>query len=91
VIYFSPGPLDHAMGKGYVKAHRGHYYNAIYTKRIKTVPLIVEVLGGIGPHVIRQLKVLARRARGPTAIGSYGVWRHAWEHAVVLHAPHQGH
>jgi hypothetical protein len=62
------GAFDHATGRGWVAEHRGHYYDAIHVKRIKTVPFIVENYGGIAPRGLRQCKLLARRAKGPNAV-----------------------
>ena len=44
------GPLNHHTGKGYVAEVRGDYYDALFVKRSRVIPFIVEAMGGITPH-----------------------------------------
>ena len=63
----SDGPLVHATNTGWVKKKRGHYYDALFVKKNKVVPFIVEAMGGITPHAMAHLRYLARRATGAGA------------------------
>ena len=61
------GPFDHATGKGWVKGQKGQYDDAIFRKKNRVVPFIVESTGGITPHAFAYLCALARRAAGKNA------------------------
>ena len=62
------GPFDHTTGKGWVKGVRGHYYDALYVKRSRVVPVIVEATGGVTRHARAHIGYLARRSSGRGAI-----------------------
>ena len=57
----------HKTGKGYVEAHVGTYHDALFAKKTRVVPLIVETTGGIAPHALAHIGHLARRAKGRAA------------------------
>ena len=54
----SDGPFNHKTGRGWVKAQRGHYFDAL-RKRSRVIPVIIETTGGISPHT-RAHRSLAR-------------------------------
>jgi len=58
-------PFDHSTGRGWMKAVRGHYHDALYVKKNSVVPLITESSGGIAPHGYAHLKMLARSSHLP--------------------------
>ena len=49
--------------KGWVAERRGDYHDALFNKRSKVVPFIIECYGGIAPHSRSALRRLARRAK----------------------------
>jgi len=59
--------MSHATGKGYVAKHIGTYYDALFVKKTRVIPLIVETTGGIAPHALAHIGHLARRATGKAA------------------------
>ncbi len=61
------GAFDHSTGHGWVKGSDGHYKDAIFVKRSRVVPFIVEAYGGIAPHSLAHGNHLARRAKGKYA------------------------
>ena len=63
----SDGPLDHKTGRGWVKFKRGHYHDALYVKKNRVVPFIIEATGGVTPHAMAHMRYLARRASGKGA------------------------
>ena len=85
------GPLNHHTGKGYVAEVRGDYYDALFVKRSRVIPFIVEATGGITPHALAHVTYLARRARGKTARDStrYGTsrtsTRNFYVHLSLIH------
>ena len=44
------GSFDHKTGRGWVKAVKGDYFDAIVRKGSRVVPMIIETTGGIAPH-----------------------------------------
>ena len=58
------GPLNHWTGKGWVKEHKGDYYDAIHVKHLLVVLMLVETFGGIAPCLCQALGAFARRAHG---------------------------
>ena len=81
-------PFDHTTGKGYVAPHKGHYYSALYDKRLKVVMLLVETLGGIAPAARAHISKLARRSegRGATDRTKYGGTRISTKSFYVHHS-----
>ena len=77
----------HKLGKGYVAAVDGQYYDAIHVKKIRVVPMIIEAQGGITPHAIAHIGYLARRAKGRGARDStnYGKSRTSTKSFFVHH------
>jgi hypothetical protein len=57
------GSFDHKTGRGWVKAVKGDYFDAIVRKGSRVVPMIIETTGGIAPHSRAVVARLARRAR----------------------------
>ena len=49
----SQGPLVHATGKGWVKEHKGQYYDALHVKNGIVKICLVESQGGIAPPTKR--------------------------------------
>ena len=86
------GPLNHHTGKGYVAEVRGDYYDALFVKRSRVIPFIVEATGGITPHALAHVTYLARRARGKTARDStrYGTSRTSTRNFYVHHTQRIG-
>ena len=58
-------PFDHWTGEGWMKSVRGHYYDAIHVKGNRVIPFITSPSGGIAPHGLAHLKMLARASRLP--------------------------
>ena len=58
------GPFNHETGHGWVQAVKGSYYDAIVTKRLRVIPMIVEAQGGVTRHALAHMSHLARRAKG---------------------------
>jgi hypothetical protein len=56
------GPFNHATGRGYVEAKKGHYDDGIKKKNNMVVAVVVESFGGIGTRAQRAFKFAARRA-----------------------------
>ena len=81
------GPFKHATGKGWVKAAKGSYDDALFIKRAKVVPMIIEVFGGVTPHSVAQVYTLSRRARASGARDStkYGTSRSSTKNFFVHH------
>ena len=71
------GPLSHATGKGWVKAKKGHYEDAIVRKRTRVCAMLVEALGGIERAGRKQIGVLSERTKGRNAVDrtKYGTAR----------------
>ena len=59
--------MNHATGKGWVNAQRGDYHDALYVKKNKVLPFIVEATGGVTPHAMAHMRFLARRTKGKGA------------------------
>ena len=68
------GPFNHRTGKGWVKAHKGHYHDALVCKRHRVRLLLVESTGALGPGTRDALWTLRQRttARGSTDRTKYG-------------------
>tara|TARA_B110001452_G_scaffold139703_1_gene116099 strand:- start:63 stop:725 length:663 start_codon:yes stop_codon:yes gene_type:complete len=64
--------FDHKTGKGYVAAHVGTYHDALFKKKTRVVPFIVETTGGISPHALAHVGYLAQRAKGRAALSRDG-------------------
>ena len=60
------GAFNHSTGRGWVKAVKGQYADAL-KKRTHVVPCIIEVFGGMSPHFRAHLRLLAGRSKGPGA------------------------
>ena len=60
----SQGPLVHATGKGWVKEHKGQYYDALHVKNGIVKICLVESQGGIAPPTKYQENHLQLRQRG---------------------------
>lgn len=60
-------PFNHKTNKGRVDAREGSYHDALFNKKTRVIPLIVETTGGITPHALAHIGHLARRAKGRTA------------------------
>ena len=58
-------PFDHWTGEGWTKSVRGDYYDAIHVKGNRVIPFITSPSGGIAPHGLAHLKMLARASRLP--------------------------
>ena len=61
------GAFNHKTGRGYVEAAKGAYHDAIFVKKTRVIPMIVESFGGIVPHARAHAGYLASRARGKGA------------------------
>ena len=59
--------FSHATGLGTIKEHRGHYWDALYKKKVVVIPMIVETFGGISPHSINYISRLSKRTKGARA------------------------
>jgi glycerol-3-phosphate dehydrogenase (NAD+) len=69
-------PFDHSTGKGYVRAKKGDYYDALFVKGGTVIPLIVETFGGVTAHARRAIKLLVKRAEVKKRDGTvYGTSR----------------
>ena len=64
----SQGPLVHATGKGWVKEHKGQYYDALHVKNGIVKICLVESQGGIAPPTKRIIFNSPKRsaARAPS-------------------------
>ncbi|EOD16984.1 Hypothetical protein EMIHUDRAFT_124143, partial [Emiliania huxleyi CCMP1516] len=56
----SQGPLVHATGKGWVKEHKGQYYDALHVKNGIVKICLVESQGGIAPPTKRIIHNFAK-------------------------------
>ena len=81
------GPLNHNSGRGWVQEQRGDYYDALWVKGSRVIPMIFETYGGIAPHSLAYVKHLAKRAKGKGARDStrYGTSRTATRSFFVHH------
>ena len=62
--------------KGWVAAKKGQYHDALFVKRNRVVPMIIETLGGITPHARRAVRHLEHRVRAKARDGTkYGTSR----------------
>ena len=60
----SDGPLDHGTGRGWVRARRGHYHDAVHVKRSATEIILHETLGGgFSPPAVARMRRQARAAK----------------------------
>jgi hypothetical protein len=84
----SDGPFVHKTGRGWVKAQQGHYYDALFRKRSRVVPIIIEATGGITDHARAHLRYLARRSSGTGAVDRtrYGSTRTSTKSFYTHHA-----
>ncbi|EOD16497.1 hypothetical protein EMIHUDRAFT_245039 [Emiliania huxleyi CCMP1516] len=62
------GPLVHATGKGWVKGHKGQYYDALHVKNGIVKICLVESLGGIAPPTKRIIFNFAKEVGSPSAV-----------------------
>ena len=61
----SQGPLVHATGKGWVKEHKGQYYDALHVKNGIVKICLVESQGGIAPPTKRIIHNFAKEVGSP--------------------------
>ena len=55
------GPLDHGTGRGWVRARRGHYHDAVHVERSATEIILHETLGGgFSPPAVARMRRQAR-------------------------------
>ena len=59
--------FNHWTGRGRVDEQRGDYFDALFVKKSRVIPMIIEVFGGITPHALAHVSHLAKRARGKSA------------------------
>ena len=64
----SQGPLVHATGKGWVKEHKGQYYDALHVKNGIVKICLVESQGGIAPPTKRIIHNFAKEVGSPSAV-----------------------
>ena len=64
----SQGPLVHATGKGWVKEHKGQYYDALHVKNGIVKICLVESQGGIAPPTKRIIFNFAKEVGSPNAV-----------------------
>ena len=64
----SQGPLVHATGKGWVKEHKGQYYDALHVKNGIVKICLVESQGGIAPPTKRIIFNFAKEVGSPSAV-----------------------
>ena len=86
------GPLDHATGKGRVKGVKGDYYDALFVKKSRVVPMIVD--RGLRRHHSARARphLLPWAARGGQGSHrSHGLRPSARQHQVVRYSPHAAH
>ena len=62
------GPLVHATGKGWVKEHKGQYYDALHVKNGIVKICLVESRGGIAPPTKRIIFNFAKEVGSPSAV-----------------------
>ena len=62
------GPLVHATGKGWVKEHKGQYYDALHVKNGIVKICLVESQGGIAPPTKRIIFNFAKEVGSPSAV-----------------------
>ena len=62
------GPLVHATGKGWVKEHKGQYYDALHVKNGIVKICLVESQGGIAPPTKRIISNFAKEVGSPSAV-----------------------
>ena len=62
------GPFNHSTGRGWVKAHKGQYHDAIVVKRLRVWLMLVEAFGGLGPDTRAAVWALSERAKGRNAV-----------------------
>jgi hypothetical protein len=79
--------FDHTTGQGYVAEHKGHYYDALYVKRLCVVLLLVEATGGVAPGARAHIGKLAKRSSGKNASDrtTYGTTRISTKSFYVHH------
>jgi hypothetical protein len=58
------GPFNHRTGRGWVKAHKGTYHDALHVKKSRVSLMLVETTGSISPRSLTVIGYHARRARG---------------------------
>ena len=58
------GPFNHKTGRGWVKAHKGTYHDALHVKKSRVSLMLVETTGAISPRSLTVIGYHARRARG---------------------------
>jgi hypothetical protein len=63
----SQGTFDHATGDGWVKAHEGHYNDAIHNKHISVKVMIFDDLGDATPGTAKTIRGLAKNVSGKGA------------------------
>ena len=60
----SDGPLDHGTGRGWVRARKGLYHDAVHVKRSATELVLHETLGGgFSPPAVARVHRCARAAK----------------------------
>ena len=64
----SQGPLVHVTGKGWVKEHKGQYYDALHVKNGIVKICLVENQGGIAPPTKRIIFNFAKEVGSPSAV-----------------------
>ena len=62
------------------------YFDALFVRKSRVIPMIIEVFGGITPHALAHVSHLAKRARGKSARDStrYGTSRTS-AHSFCVH------
>ena len=64
----SQGPLVHATSKGWIKEHKGQYYDALHVKNGIVKICLVESQGGIAPPTKRIIHNFAKEVGSPSAV-----------------------
>ena len=69
----SDKPFDHKSGEGWVRAHKGHYHDAIHVKKNTVFAFIADDFGGVTKASDNSLRYLAKQASvGPRDGTRYG-------------------
>ena len=66
----SQGPLVHATGKGWVKEHKGQYYDALHVKNGIVKICLVESQGGIAPPTKASSSTTRNSSRAPPSVAT---------------------
>ena len=81
----SDGAFRHATGEGWVKAHKGHYHDALHVKKNMTVGIIADDFGGVTGYTDKQLRRWEKRAKDGRDGTKYGRSRTSTRSFYVHH------